>query len=69
MNAARIPIHDGEAFQDIGTRLYDLEGDPQQESPFRDETIETRLRDALCRVLADHDCPEEIYTRYGLAPA
>lgn len=67
MNAARIPIHDGEVFQDIGTRLYDLSTDPEQAAPFRDATIEARLRDALCRVLREHECPQEIYSRYGLA--
>lgn len=28
MDARRIPMHDGERFQDVGTRLYDLEADP-----------------------------------------
>ena len=66
MTAARIPFHDGEVFHDVGTRLYDLEADPEQSRPFRDEVIEARLRTALCRVLEAHECPEEIYGRLGL---
>ena len=31
----RIPIHDGERFQDLGTRLFDLARDPGQARPFR----------------------------------
>ncbi len=66
MDAARIPMHDGEAFRDTGTRLYDLENDPKQEKPFRNEAIETRLRGAIRRILAEHDCPAELYARYAL---
>lgn len=66
MDAARIPVHDGEAFQDIGTRLYDLAADPAQENPFRDDALEARFRAAITGILASHDCPTEIYGRYTL---
>ncbi|MGF1475234.1 MAG: sulfatase [Geminicoccaceae bacterium] len=66
MTADRIPIHDKEAFQDIGTRLYDLATDPEQTTPFRDPAIEDRLAKALVAVLRAHECPREIYHRYGL---
>ncbi len=66
MNAARIPIHDGEQFQDLGTRLYDLETDPKQERPFRDHAIERRMAQSICDALEAHDCPSELYDRYGL---
>ncbi len=65
-NADRIPMHDGEVFQDIGTRLYDLENDPKQEKPFRDEAIEARLKTALVDILKAHECPDEIYGRFHL---
>jgi len=69
MDAARIPMHDGERFHDIGTRLYDLEKDPKQDHPFRDEAIEARLRHGLVGILDAHECPPEIYGRYALKSA
>lgn len=66
MHADRIPMHDGERFQDTGTRLYDLASDPGQERPFRDAAIEARMIDALLDVLGRHECPAELYQRYAL---
>lgn len=66
MNAQRVPVQDGEAFQDTGTTLFDLATDPLQQNPFRDEVIEARLRAQLVAVLRAHDCPGELYGRYGL---
>lgn len=66
MNAARIPYHDGERFQDLGTRLFDIEADPKQEKPFRDPAIEHRMLDSIRTALKEHDCPVELYDRYGL---
>jgi hypothetical protein len=66
MDARRIPIHDGETFQDTGTRLYDLEADPRQERPFRNAQIEVRLREEIATELAAHDCPTEIFDRYRI---
>ena len=66
MDARRIPMHDDKRFHDTGTRLFDLESDPDQEKPFRDPDLETRLQEGLIRVLAAHECPQEIYRRLGL---
>ncbi len=65
-DARRIPIHDGEIFHETGTKLFDLVNDPGQERPFQDAAIEARLRRRITDVLALHDCPQEIYGRYGL---
>ncbi|MHA1549548.1 MAG: sulfatase [Alphaproteobacteria bacterium] len=65
-DARRLPIHDGERFHDTGTRLYDLEKDPEQANPINDPDIERALRASLIKVLAAHDCPPEIFTRLGL---
>ena len=65
-DARRIPIHDNAKFQDLGTRLFDLEKDPKQTAPFRDEAIERRLRTGLIEVLAAHECPAEVFKRLGL---
>ncbi len=66
MDARRIPMHDGQFFQDTGTRLFDLKNDPAQEKPFRDPDIEARMQEGLIGVLAAHACPQEIYGRLGL---
>lgn len=65
-NAQRVPVQDGETFQDVGTRLYDLDADPLQQVPYRDAAIEARLLRQLAEVLKEHDCPPEIYDRYGV---
>ena len=67
MDARRIPFHDNALFQDVGTALYDVRVDPNQESPIRDEAVERRLAEGAARVLHAHDAPEELFSRYGLA--
>ena len=69
MDARRIPIHDNARFGDIGTKLFDLEADPDQEKPFRDADTEARLERAVTEIFRAHDAPAEIYGRYGLGPA
>jgi arylsulfatase A-like enzyme len=66
-DARRIPIHDGQAFGDTGTKLYDLLSDPQQQQPIRNEAVEQQLRGGIRSVLQQHDAPSELYGRYGLA--
>jgi arylsulfatase A-like enzyme len=66
-DARRIPIHDGKRFDPgVGTTLYDISVDPQQERPFRDATIERRFHAGIAGVLRAHDAPPEIYHRYGV---
>ncbi len=65
-DARRIPIHDDASFDDTGTRLFDLDADPGQDRPLRDDAIESRLRGAISAVLAEHDAPGELYGRYGV---
>ena len=65
-DARRIPVHDGRWFDDIGTRLFDLQEDPQQLRPFRDAAIEARLKAGIARILEQHDAPSEIFDRYGV---
>jgi arylsulfatase A-like enzyme len=67
-DARRIPLHDDKYFDPgVGTTLYDLARDPKQFVPFRDAAIERRMLAGIVDVLAAHDAPGEIYTRYGLA--
>jgi hypothetical protein len=65
-DARRIPNVDGRVFENLGTRLYDTHDDPQQARPIRDAAIEARLTAGMVAVLAEHECPEEVYERLGL---
>lgn len=65
-NAKRVPMNDGLAFQDTGTRLFDLETDPQQDHPIDDPDTIKRLLSRAIAVLEAHDTPVEVYRWYGL---
>jgi len=66
-DARRIPMHDQKLFDPgVGTRLYDLERDPRQESPFRETALEARMTGAITDILLAHHAPPEFYTRYNL---
>ncbi len=47
-------------------KLYDVEQDPGQEHEILDEQLEERMKEALVRMLKEHDAPREQYTRLGL---
>ncbi|MEX0286872.1 MAG: sulfatase [Paracoccaceae bacterium] len=64
--AKRIPNNDGHAFDDIGTRLFDIIKDPKQETPLNDQGIQDRLMTGLKAVLTQHDTPEEVFEWYGI---
>lgn len=49
-----------------GTRLYDLEADPGQKSPVRDDETELRLIREMLRMMRENDAPPEQYERLGL---
>lgn len=65
-DAKRIPMNDGQKFQDIGTRLYNLSLDPEQKFPIEDEVTSARLIKEATKVLEQHDTPAEVYSWYGL---
>ncbi|MGF1625651.1 MAG: sulfatase [Alphaproteobacteria bacterium] len=65
-DARRIPIHDGARFQDTGTKLFDLEQDPEQLAPVDDPETAARLAATVARIFAAHDAPAEIYGRMKL---
>ena len=56
-------------YDDCDTALYDLQTDPGQERPIRDELVEAQLLDTMTELLHAHDAPAEAYTRIGLNPA
>lgn len=65
-DSRRVPNHDALGFQDRGTRLFDLETDPGENDPCRDEAVERRLSDALREIMQRHDAPPEMYRRFEL---
>jgi arylsulfatase A-like enzyme len=65
-DSRRIPNVDKRVFENLGTQLFDLKGDPGQTSPIIDSAIEARLKAGMAEVLASHDAPHELYARYGL---
>lgn len=46
--------------------LYDLEADPSQAQPLRDEAVERRMIDHMTRLMRECDAPAEQYLRMGL---
>jgi arylsulfatase A-like enzyme len=65
-DARRIPNVDSRLFENNGTQLFDLQADPGQGVPLRLPDVERRLREEICRVLREHEAPEELLDRYGL---
>lgn len=49
-----------------GNLLFDLQTDPQQESPLDDPTTEARMIALLIRLLIENDAPAEQFERLGL---
>ncbi|MBT9776598.1 sulfatase-like hydrolase/transferase [Clostridium sp. MCC353] len=51
---------------EFGTLLYDLEEDPMQEHPIKDEEVEKRMKINMVQLMMENDAPEEQYIRIGL---
>ncbi len=49
------------------TLLFDLQADPLQERPIRDEAVEARLSKEMVRLMKANDAPPEQFERLGLA--
>ncbi len=49
-----------------GNLLFDLQSDPQQQTPLVDETMEQRMVDHMIQLMRACDAPEEQYARLGL---
>lgn len=64
-NAKRVPMNDALAFQDIGTRLFDLVDDPKQEKPIDRPDVASKLMNQAASILEAHDTPLEVYQWYG----
>lgn len=51
---------------EYGTMLFDLEQDPKQEHPIRDDAVEARMKMNMVRLMEENDTPAEQYVRLGL---
>lgn len=51
-----------------GTLLFDLETDPEQATPLRDDELELRMATLLTELMRENDAPEEQFHRVGLPP-
>ncbi len=50
----------------LQTMLFDLESDPQQETPYRDDRTEKELQGKMANLMLQCDAPVEQYERLGL---
>ncbi len=64
-DASRPPMQGG-ALGDAATALYDVDADPGQTVPLDDPVLEAGLAQTLKRMMAEHQAPAELYTRFGL---
>ena len=65
----KIPSKGGKGlrnFEDLETKLFDLETDPGQKNQIKDQTTENYLIEKLISMMKATDAPEEQYTRLGL---
>ena len=65
-NANRPPLNDKIGFDDLGTRLYDVQADPAQKAPIENEAKSKSLLSAAVQTLKDHDTPQEVFDWYKL---
>jgi arylsulfatase A-like enzyme len=65
----KIPSKGGKGlrnFEDLKTKLFDLEKDPGQKNQIKDETVENCFIEKLISMMKATDAPQEQYTRLGL---
>jgi hypothetical protein len=49
-----------------GTRLFDLDSDPQQLNPIDNPKVEARMLGQLVQLMQLNDAPKELYQRFDL---
>ena len=52
--------------QALGSRLYDLQRDPEQASPLIDDEVELRMATLMVELMRESDAPAEQFERLGL---
>ncbi len=58
----------GGGYEDTTTVLYDLNDDYEQQRPFRDESVESRLLALMHDIMSRNEAPPEAFVRLGLSP-
>jgi len=53
----------GGGYEDTQTVLYNLEEDPEQNHPFRDQKIESRMTLLLKKLMIKNEAPPEAFIR------
>ena len=62
----RLPARPWLNAHSFGTMLFDLETDPNQESPIDDPAAEDRMTRLMLKLMRENDAPQEQYQRLGL---
>lgn len=65
-NVMKIPTSVNSRSFEQGTRLYDLESDPEQSSPIQNKETEDRMRRLMGQLMQRNEAPKEQYERVGL---
>ena len=53
-------------YEEMSDRLYDLEADPNQQCPVKDDRIIKELSLNMKRLMMENDAPQEAFARLGL---
>ena len=62
----KIPASSHVRAHDFGSRLFDVEADPAQDSTVSDPTVEKRMIGHMVRLMKENDAPPEQFQRLGL---
>ena len=65
VDAKRPPMQGG-GFADTLTCLYDLRNDPQQNEPYRSQTVEKSLIGKIIKEMTLNNSPDELFHRFEL---
>lgn len=67
LSTMRVPAPSRRLVDEYETMLFDLQNDPGQTKPIRDEKVEAEKIERLKAALQRSDAPKEVYERYGIA--
>ena len=67
LKTLKIPAHPWTSGFEHGTRLYDLESDPNQDNLIENQEVEARLIDLLIERMKWNEAPLEQFQRMGLS--
>lgn len=66
LDAANDGVVSDENANNYGDLLFDLENDPKQLNPIKDENIEKVMKKLMIKLMKENDCPFEQFERVGL---